>query len=431
MLSRSTRLCKYDSVGTATRTVTGSNVRIACVGAGPAGLYFATLSKLLNPENDITIYERDSADSVYGWGVTFGPELLERFYANDPESAGAIQEASLCWRNQFVDIHGERVAYNGDVDVYNLNRPRLVGILVARARQLGVHIKYGEEIVSRSQLQDADLIVAADGVHSRIRQEAGNFGTEISLSHDKYIWLGTNKSFGVFAYHFVETDCGWIWASSYGVGSELSTFVVHCAPETWSGLGFDSMLATDSLTLIGKLFQDQLTGHRLMGQVDDETNVRWLSFKNVTNSRWHDGNVVLLGDSAHTTHFSAGQGSTLAIEDAIALASALAGHDDMTTALQAYERQRQAEISHAQRQARLSGQWFNNISRYIDLSPREFTALLHARRSSLLPLLPPRIYYQVHRASREVPVLRELRSLPRPAAKAIRRKLQSGPASRR
>jgi 2-polyprenyl-6-methoxyphenol hydroxylase-like FAD-dependent oxidoreductase len=409
-------------------------VRIACVGAGPAGLYFATLSKLLNPEHDITICERGSAESVYGWGVTFGPELLEKLYANDPESAGTIQEATLRWRNQFVDIHGERVTYDGGVDVYNLNRPRLVGILAARARQLGVRIKYGEEIVSRSQLQDADLIVAADGVHSRIRQEAGNFGTEISLSDDKYIWLGTDKSFSTFAHHFVETDYGWIWASSYGVESELSTFVVHCTPETWSGLGFDSMPTSDSLTLIGKLFQDQLTGHRLMGQIDDEANARWLSFKSVTNQRWHDGNVVLLGDSAHTTHFSAGQGTTLAIEDAIALASALSAHDDLSAALAVYERQRRAEISHAQHQARLSGQWFAGISRYIDLNPREFTVLLHARRSSLLPLLPPRLYYQIHRASREVPMLRELRSQLRPAARAaraIRHRLQSEPRGRR
>lgn len=199
----------------------------------------------------------------------------------------------------------------GDEDIYNYNRPDLVGVLAARAQRLGVRIEYDHEVLSASQLPEADLIVAADGVNSRIRQENGNFGTDIRLSHDKYIWLGTDKVFDTFAYHFIRTGNGWLWASTYRVGSELSTFVVHTSPGTWTALGFDMMPIRDSLSVLEELFKDQLEGHRLLGQVGDETNARWLSFRNVSNQRWHDGEVVLAGDSAHTTHFSTGDGARL------------------------------------------------------------------------------------------------------------------------
>jgi 2-polyprenyl-6-methoxyphenol hydroxylase-like FAD-dependent oxidoreductase len=193
------------------------------------------------------------------------------------------------------------------------------------------------------------------------------------------------------------------------VGSELSTFVVHTSAQTWKALGFDSMPAGDSLAVLSELFQDQLEGHRLMGQVGDETNARWLSFRNVSNQRWHAGNVVLAGDAAHTTHFSAGEGTRLAIEDAITLAGNVRRHDDLEVALESYERRRRAEMRQTQNEARLSAQWFENLSRYIDLKPRQFGALVHARRSALLPLLPPRLFYYLDQASREIGILRQFR----------------------
>lgn len=401
-------------------------MKIACVGAGPAGLYFAVLARQRDIATDITVYERNPEKSGYGWGVTFGPELLAELHRNDPESARDIDDAAFRWRDQFVDIHGERVTYDGGVDVYNLNRPRLVEILTGRARRLGVRVEYGAEITSPGQLAGADLIVAADGVHSRLRQ-AGNFGTAITRGQDRYIWLGTDKPFRAFAYHFLETDHGWIWASTYGVEAGLSTFVVHCAESTWAGLGFDTMPIPDCLTLLADMYKEQLDGHRLMGQVDDPANARWQSFRTVTNERWHDGNVVLAGDAAHTTHFSAGAGSTLAIEDAIALAASLGRHPDVATALAAYGQRRQAEIGRSQRQARLSARWFSEVPRYVHLEPRQFATLLHARRSGLVPVLPPRLYYQLHKASRQTPVLRALR----PAAKAVRRRLRHGTAGDR
>jgi 2-polyprenyl-6-methoxyphenol hydroxylase-like FAD-dependent oxidoreductase len=382
-------------------------VRIVCVGAGPAGLYFAILAKLRNPRSQITVYERERQGAGRGWGVTFAPELLRKLYRNDPESARSIEQATFRWRDQFVDIRNERVVYKGVVDIYNLNRPRLVGLLAARARQLGVQIRYDAEISSLSQLSDADLIVGADGVNSRVREDAWGLGTETHLSHDKYIWLGTDKPFRAFGYHFLKTECGWIWAASYGIQSELSTFVVHCSAQTWAYLGFDTMPTAETLSALQGMYSEQLSGHRLMGQIDDPVNARWQSFRTVTNKRWHQENVVLLGDSAHTTHFSTGEGTTLAIEDAISLAENLDRHDDLETGLTAYERQRRAKVGHSQDRARLSEEFFANIRRYSHLPPREFAVLVHARRSALVPLLPPRLYYRAHQAFGKAPILRQ------------------------
>jgi 2-polyprenyl-6-methoxyphenol hydroxylase-like FAD-dependent oxidoreductase len=395
-------------------------VRIVCVGAGPAGLYFAILAKLRNPLSDITVCERDRPGSGRGWGVTFAPELLRKLYRNDAESAKIIEQATFRWRDEFVQIGDERVEYNGDVDIYNLNRPRLVSVLAERARQLGVHIRYNEEISVFSQLSDADLIVGADGVNSRVRDEVGGFGTETHFSQDKYIWLGTDKEFRAFGFNFVKTECGWIWAASYGIQSELSTFVVHCSAQTWACLGFDAMTPAQTLSALQEMFREQLSGHRLMGQIDDPLSARWQSFRTVTNKRWHQGNVVLLGDSAHTTHFSTGEGTTLALEDAIALAESLDRYHDLETALTAYERQRRGWVKLSQDFARRSEEFFANITRYASLEPHEFAVLVHERRSPLVPLLPPRFYYQVHRASREAPILRQAR----PLGSALRHRLR-------
>jgi 2-polyprenyl-6-methoxyphenol hydroxylase-like FAD-dependent oxidoreductase len=384
-------------------------MKIACIGGGPTGLYFAIKMKLLDPRHDITVFERRKAESRFGWGITFEPSLMRKLYRNDPESAREIEQAAFRWREQFVYIRGERILCDGEEYIYNFNRPDLVELLAARAQHLGVCIEYSQEVLSASQLPEADLILAADGVNSQIRQENPNFGTNIQESRDKYIWLGTDKMFDTFAFHFVQTGGGWLCAATYGIGSKLSTFVIQTSPETWTNLGFDTMQAPDSLAVLEEIFKDQLEGHRLMGQVGEAADARWLNFRNVNNHRWNDGKVVLAGDSAHTTHFSVGLGTGLAIEDAIALAENVCRHDDLELAFESYERQRRAEMRSARNQARLSGQWFENLSRYIDLEPRQFTVLLHARRSPLLPLLPPRLFCQLQRASQEVVILRQLR----------------------
>jgi len=382
-------------------------VRIACVGAGPAGLYFSILAKLRDPRGDVTVYERSAADRAGGWGVTFAPGLMRQLHVSDGESARAIEKAAFRWSRQFVCIRGERVPYDSGTEIYNLNRPRIVEILAARARALGVRLEYGTEVESRAQLADADLIVAADGAGSRLRQESDAFGTTAHVATDKYLWLGTDRMFRTFSYHFTQTGHGWIWASSYGVQSDLSTFVVHCGARTWAGLGFDTMTAADGLALIGDLFKEELMGHRLMGQLTEETDAYWRSFRTVVNKRWQDGTVALIGDSAHTTHFSAGLGTTLAIEDAVALAGCLGRHASIGPSLREYERQRKAQVRPQQARAGHSGRWFADISRYIDQEPARFATLLHARRSALQPLLPPPAYYHLRQARRRaVPIVK-------------------------
>jgi 2-polyprenyl-6-methoxyphenol hydroxylase-like FAD-dependent oxidoreductase len=393
-------------------------MRIACVGGGPAGLYFALLMKLRDPGHDITVLERNAAGAAQGFGVTFGPDLLKELQRNDPESAREIRQAVFSQSDQAVDIHGEQVLEPGG-DVYGIRRHRLLDILADRASGLGVRIEFDHEVTTSSQLPAADLIVACDGVNSRMRLEAG-FQADVRLGSNKYLWLGTSKVFESFTYAFIPTDSGWVWAYAYGIGEGLSTFIAECSSETWAGLGFDALPPQDGLPVLEKLFQRHLDDHPLLGQVQRGVSTGWLNFRTVTSQRWYDGNIVLAGDAAHTTNYTIGSGTTLAIEDAIALADNVQQqHGDLNLALASYERQRKAALLLAQGDARFSARWFEDISRYAGLGPREFSALLHARRSPLLPHLPPHLYYRLYRAAEEVAVLGELRRRLGPKVKAI------------
>ena len=252
------------------------------------------------------------------------------------------------------------------------------------------------------------------------------------VGDNKYIWLGTDKVFDSFMFPFVQTDSGWIWAHAYGVDPDSSTFIVECPAETWGGLGFDTMPPRDCLGVLEKIFERQLDGHQLIGQTSGEADVQWLNFRTVTNDVWHDGNIVLAGDAAHTTHFTIGSGTKLAIEDAIALADNLQRHGEIKPALVAYDRERQAAILQSQIAARLSAQWFENVPRYADLTPRQFCVVLRRRKSPLLPRLSPRLYYWLYPTSRELPLLRRLRRWVGPPiikiySRRLHRRLPRGP----
>ena len=200
-----------------------------------------------------------------GWGVTFGDGLLEKLYESDPKSSQEIDQAAFRWANHVVSVqdkHVLRAGYSG----YSISRQRLLDILAGRARSLGVRIEFGMEVMAPSQLPGADLIVACDGVNSRTRREVGRFQTCAHLGRNKYIWLGTEKVFDSFTYPFVHTSSGWMWAYVYGIDSKWSTFIIECSPETWTGLGFDTMPPQDSLFLLEKFFERHLDGHQLVGQ---------------------------------------------------------------------------------------------------------------------------------------------------------------------
>ena len=352
--------------------------------------------------------ERSNAGSTAGAGVTIGRDLLARLYEHDKESADLIYKTAYIYHEQAMYSRGEKVVVQAGED-YNITRQGLTGILAARAAALGVHIQYGKEIVSLSQLPEADLIIAADGVNSRVRREAGGFQTTVRLGTNKYIWLGTDKAFDSFNFIFVPVNTDWIWAHTFGVGAESSAVVVECTAGAWAELGFDSISVDDALPIIEGLFKDCLDGHHLTGDLGDGSKARWLSFKTIRNEHWHSGKIVLIGDSAHASHFSMGMGTTLAIEDAIALAENLNRHDDVELALKSYEGQRIAESFPVLVGARYSERWFENISRYMDLEPQQLGVLFGARRSPITALLPPRVSCALLLAAKRLAILDAVR----------------------
>jgi 2-polyprenyl-6-methoxyphenol hydroxylase-like FAD-dependent oxidoreductase len=396
-------------------------MRVVCVGGGPAGLYFALLMKQQDPGHDITVFERSAAGSTEGWGVVFWTDVLAKLYDRDPGSAREIERVALVWRNELVDIDGHQILSTGGQG-YSIRRQHLLNILAGRAQELGVHINFDQEITSRSQLPETDLIVASDGASSRIRRESGGFQTDVRLGSNKYIWLGTDKVFDAFTWPFVRTDSGWLWANAYGIDTESSSFVVECSADTWAGLGFDTMTSKETLSALEGIFERHLDGHHLIQQVHGDAKVPWWNFRDVTNRRWHAGKTVLVGDAAHTTHFSIGFGTRLAIEDAMALADKLRHQDNLQLALESYEKERQTAILDPQTDGRLSALWFEHLHRYIDLRPDQFYTLFHQRRSPLLSWFPPRLFYQLHRVTEENSAVREIRKRVGSTAMAVQRR---------
>ncbi|MFG2497956.1 FAD-dependent monooxygenase [Streptomyces sp. NPDC048441] len=389
-------------------------MKVACVGGGPAALYLSILLKRQDPSHDITVHERNPAGATYGWGVTYWAGLLEKLRAHDLESALAISENSVRWSDGIAHVGARTTVHHGD-EGFGIGRHRLLDILSRRARSLGVHVEFEREITDAAQLMpEADLVVAGDGVRSLLRERhAGHFGTEVAVGRNRYIWLGTTKVFDSFTFAFVETAHGWIWCYGYRFSGERSTCVFECSPETWTGLGLHEASEADGLALLERLFDGPLEGHRLIGRSPSRSqsdgSAQWLNFRTLTNRTWHRDNLVLLGDAAHTTHYSIGAGTTLALEDAISLAGALRGSPELAPALAGYERERRSALLSVQSAARYSAQWYENLPRYIRLDPHQMFALLGQRHSPLLPHIPPQLYYQIDRAAEQLEPLRRMK----------------------
>ncbi|MET9505119.1 FAD-dependent monooxygenase [Streptomyces sp. NPDC006622] len=402
-------------------------MKVACVGGGPAGLYLSILLKRQDPSHDITVHERDPEGSTYGWGVTYWRGLLDQLHARDPESARAVEEHSVRWSQGVAHVRDLVTRQPGD-EGHGIGRHKFLEILAARARALGVRLEYEREIAP-DNLPEADLVVAADGVHSALRtHHARHFGTALTPGRNPYVWLGTTKVFDSFTFAFVETGHGWIWCYGYPFSSRRSTCVIECAPETWTGLGLDRADA-DGTALLAKLFAHILDGRPLIGRPRGDGGAPWLTFRTLTNRTWHRGNVVLLGDAAHTTHYSIGAGTTLALEDAFALADALRDGPDLPRALARYERDRRAALLTPQSAARHSAQWYENLTRYIDLPPEQMFALLGQRHSPLLPYVPPQLYYRLDKAAGRLETLRRFKRWLGP--RLVRAARTGEPASRK
>ncbi|MEA3058651.1 MAG: anthraniloyl-CoA monooxygenase, partial [Sphingomonadales bacterium] len=357
-------------------------MKIACIGGGPAGLYFAISMKLRDPSHDITIFERNAPGVTFGWGVVLSDQTVENLQANDPQSAAIIAAEFAHWDDIDVHFRGETITSGGHGFI-GIGRKRLLEILQERARELGVVLHFDAECdPADPKWRDYDLVIASDGSNSRFRDaEAGAFGVNVDVRRNKFVWLGTSKVFDAFTFAFEETEHGWIWAHAYRFAPDCSTFIVECSEDTWARFGFDRMSQDESIAACEKLFAQYLDGHRLQSNASHLVgSAAWLTFKRIKCERWSSGNVILLGDAAHTAHFSIGSGTKLALEDAIKLADVLNGKSlSPEAALDEYQAERSLEVLKLQNSARNSTEWFETLERYTHFEPLQFAYSLLTR----------------------------------------------------
>lgn len=345
------------------------------MGAGPAGLYFALLAKRADPSRQVTVLERNPPDATYGWGVVFSEETLSELRDADYPTYLAFDEALVRW--PAIDIHyGDQLLRSHGHGFSAIARTRLLAILQARAREVGVELRFGHDVGDVDQLPETDLLVGADGVRSAVRESRqAAFGTTVEELSSRYIWFGTDLVFDVFTFIFRPTDHGLFQVHAYPFDGRTSTFIVETTAQAAASAGLDGMGEKESLAFCQELFADHLGGHRLLGNAS-----QWRTFGTVRNRSWHAGNAVLVGDAAHTAHFSIGSGTKLAIEDAVALAKAFQAHpDDLDEAFADYELERQGAVERFQEAATDSAHYFEGVSRYVGFAPEQFAFNLLTR----------------------------------------------------
>ena len=355
-------------------------MRIICIGGGPAGLYFSILMKLQDRSHEITVYERNRPDDTFGWGVVFSDETLENLAQADRTTAEEIHKSFAHWDD--IDIYfKDELIRSGGHGFSGIERKHLLNILQRRAEKLGVEVCYETNIEDVEALS-ADLIVASDGLNSRIRNlYADHFKPDVEVRSNKFIWLGTKKLLDAFTFIFKETEWGWFQVHAYKFNADTSTFIVETTDETWEAAGLGDMDADEGIRFCEELFADHLDGHALMSNASHlrGSNV-WINFPRVLTETWSKDNIVLMGDAAHSAHFSIGSGTKLALEDAISLADHFKQRDaDIQEVLQAYQEERQIEVLRLQSAARNSTEWFENISRYAHMEPEQFAYSLLTR----------------------------------------------------
>jgi anthraniloyl-CoA monooxygenase len=357
-------------------------MKIACIGAGPAGLYFAISMKLRDASHEIEVFERNAPGVTFGWGVVFSDLTVDNITKNDPASAQTITSEFAHWDDIDVHYRGETITSGGHGFI-GIGRKRLLEILQDRARELGVAIHFNAECdPADPQWKDYDLVIASDGANSRFRDAyADAFGVDVDVRQNKFVWLGTSKVFDAFTFAFEETEHGWIWAHGYRFASDCSTFIVECSEETWARFGFDRMSQEESIAACEQLFAKYLDGHRLQSNASHLVgSAAWLNFRRIKCERWASGNVIILGDAAHTAHFSIGSGTKLALEDAIKLADVLNRPGlSLEAALDEYQAERNLEVLKLQNSARNSTEWFETLERYLHFEPLQFAYSLLTR----------------------------------------------------
>ena len=380
-------------------------MRIAVVGGGPGGLYFSILMRKVRPDWEVCVFERNRPGDAFGFGVVFSDETLSVFEHADPETYWAITERFARWTD--IDIHYRgSVTRSGGHGFSALGRRELLGMLQERALGLGTEIRFETEAPALSELDWADVVVAADGASSAIRTALdSDFAPTLDRRFCRYMWLGTDLVFDAFKFFVVETPEGVFQAHAYPYDDRMSTFIVECNERVWRDAGLDSLAPgplppgvsdAASIERCRELFADALEGHELVAN-----NSKWIDFVTVRNRSWRAGNVVLLGDAAHTAHFSIGSGTKLAMEDAVALAWALRSHgDDVECALGSYEEERRPIVESTQRAAQASLEWFEGLGRYVRQERLQFAfnLLTRSRRVTYdnLRLRDPEFVAEVH-----------------------------------
>ncbi|MGW2961020.1 bifunctional salicylyl-CoA 5-hydroxylase/oxidoreductase [Streptomyces sp. NPDC001220] len=352
-------------------------MKIAIIGGGPGGLYLAALLKQLDPAHEITVWERNAPDDTFGFGVVFSDETLGGIENADTVFSEAMSRRFARWTD--IDIHyrGESHTVGGQ-GFAAMSRKELLHLLQERCRELGVTLHFSTPAPEVAELRAShDLVVGADGVNSAVRAaHADAFRPSLDRRHSKYMWLGTDRVFEAFQFFVKETEWGVVQVHGYPYSDTGSTFIVEMHEDVWRRAGFDvsedavftpGVSDEQAVARIRELFADELGGHQVFAN-----NSKWLNFTTVRNEHWHHGNLVLIGDAAHTAHFSIGSGTKLAMEDALALAACLHEHPDAESALTAYESERRPVVESTQRAAQASLEWFENIGMYAGQEPTQF-----------------------------------------------------------
>ncbi len=366
-------------------------MNIVCIGGGPAGLYFALLMKQQNREHQVVVIERNRPYDTFGWGVVFSDQTLGNLSNADEESARAILQSFNHWDDIDIFFKGEKITSGGH-GFCGIGRKRLLNILQLRCEELGVELVFECDVQDDQQVAQryqADLVIASDGLNSRIRQRyADTYRPQVEQRHCRFVWLGTRKKFDAFTFAFKETEHGWFQAHIYQYDRDTSTFIVETPDEVWRRAGLDRMTQEEGIAFCERLFADQLDGERLMSNAKHlRGSAMWITFPRVTCEKWVHWNgatpVVLMGDAAHSAHYSIGSGTKLALEDAIELARCFGEHSGVKQALETYQQARSIEVLKIQSAARNSMEWFENVERYTAMEAPQFAYSMLTRSQRL------------------------------------------------
>ena len=361
-------------------------MKIACIGGGPGGLYFAISMKLKKPEADISVIERNKAADTFGWGVVLSDETLDNLNNNDPVSAEKIRSNFAYWDDIAVIYKDKKLKSSGH-GFCGIGRKKLLIILQDRARELGVNLKFEAEVGNISEYKkNYDIVIASDGLNSKTRNEYKDiFKADVDTRKCPFIWLGTNQKFDdAFTFIFEKTKYGWIWAHAYQFDANTATFIVECSQSTFDKFGFSNLSQQESIDICQNIFSKYLDGNSLMTNASHIRGSAWIKFPRVLCEKWSHENIVLLGDAAATAHFSIGSGTKLALESGISLANNLFKEKNYSEAFEKYEEERKLEVLRLQSAARNSVEWFEDVERYLDLDPIQlkYSLLTRSQRIS-------------------------------------------------